>query len=583
MDDSVQAPKRVLIVAENRVGHGVGHLVRCARLAYELNGTIDWLLPRIGSRDHLPRCQLVGPVLSEELPVRWIDTPQGPYDLVVIDRRSATLTDLYGYHVVGISVGIDLAGEARRYVHYLIDTLQSPYGFSTPNIADAGLLPLPDAVRSQWPDTIESVLVSFGGSAALSKTLSYARRIKNRLPQCMVTATVSEDQIIALCGRSVAQWEEDGVRYVRHKREFMEELHRFDVVVTHYGLTAYEAVWAKVPVVLVNPTPYHTSLAIKAGFVVARSAGEVCRNVRYPLTMIARSRAVRPVKKGNLAHYIDALRIPSEPASPIDYRRWSPAVQRYPERTFFQHPDTNLVFMTPFRPIGISYNRDYFFREYEQQYGKTYLDDFPHIRAMGRDRIRWIRAVKRRRGGLGTVLDIGCAYGPFLQAVKDDGGVPVGIDIASDAIAYVRSTLGIEAVRGDFLDPTVSLPDAPYEVVTMWYVIEHFARLDRVLERVAELLTEGGIFAFSTPCMSGISARRDERRFLRESPQDHYTVFSRTSVAHVLASHGLYVKAIRSTGHHPERILPALNRLNGPFRHLVYAILLTASRLLRHR
>ena len=47
-----------------------------------------------------------------------------------------------------------------------------------------------------------------------------------------------------------------------------------------------------------------------------------------------------------------------------------------------------------------------------------------------------------------SVLDVGCAYGPFLAAAKARGQEPFGLDAAEEAAAYVRRELGIPARGG---------------------------------------------------------------------------------------------------------------------------------------
>jgi SAM-dependent methyltransferase len=104
----------------------------------------------------------------------------------------------------------------------------------------------------------------------------------------------------------------------------------------------------------------------------------------------------------------------------------------------------------------------------------------------------------------------------------------------------------------------------------MWFVIEHFARLDEVLRRVAYLLKPGGIFCFSTPNERGVSGRSAFRNFLRRSPRDHHTIWSPGSAEKVLRRYGFRIEKMRSTGHHPERVpfVPA----GGPIFHIAMGL-----------
>ena len=48
-----------------------------------------------------------------------------------------------------------------------------------------------------------------------------------------------------------------------------------------------------------------------------------------------------------------------------------------------------------------------------------------------------------------TLLDIGCAYGPFLVEAATRGLFPFGVDMAEDAVRYIRESLAIPAWSGD--------------------------------------------------------------------------------------------------------------------------------------
>jgi 2-polyprenyl-3-methyl-5-hydroxy-6-metoxy-1,4-benzoquinol methylase len=206
-------------------------------------------------------------------------------------------------------------------------------------------------------------------------------------------------------------------------------------------------------------------------------------------------------------------------------------------------------------PPPIQYGEDYFFAQYKEQYGKTYLEDFPLLKEMGKRRIRQIRHLL----GIGTerprLLDIGCAYGPFLAAASEGGFSPFGIDPAEEAIRYVNEKLHISAFRGFF--PSFGCLElrgaGSFDVVTLWYVIEHFENCRQVLEEARRILRAGGVLAFSTPSASGISWRKSVQKFMEKSPDDHFTLWNPRTCRKILAQYGFEVKKIVITGHHPER------------------------------
>ena len=200
-------------------------------------------------------------------------------------------------------------------------------------------------------------------------------------------------------------------------------------------------------------------------------------------------------------------------------------------------------------PPAFDYGEEYFFQEYERQYGKTYLDDMTHLRELARERIR---CIERMTSGNQRVLDVGCAYGAFLAEARGREWQVMGTDISPEACDYVRKELDFPARCGDFAEMD-DLERNAFSVVSMWYVIEHFKDLRPVLSRVNSVLSEGGLFCFSTPNARGISRRKDARAFFSGSPADHYTLWSEKNMRKALGLHGFEVLRVRVTGHHPER------------------------------
>ena len=225
------ARKRLLIVAEHRRGQGSGHVRRCARLVREMTHdthvSVDWLLPVEGTSSRYGRDEVRRFVDVEELPVRWVDRPEGPYHVVILDRREATLEELQRLAPEGITVGVDLAGEARDYVDYAVDALETPDGVTRPNVADAGLLFLPDAVREEWPAEIKHVLVVFGGEGTTDEAVARAVDLARESSLAVTLATPRTASPAEPQDRAVP----DGVHILPTHGDLADHLSRYDAVV----------------------------------------------------------------------------------------------------------------------------------------------------------------------------------------------------------------------------------------------------------------------------------------------------------------------------------------------------------------
>ena len=231
------------------------------------------------------------------------------------------------------------------------------------------------------------------------------------------------------------------------------------------------------------------------------------------------------------------------------------------------------------------YGTSYFAEEYKNQYGKTYLEDFDAIKAHGKRRMREIDALvknKKHVAAKPVLLDVGCAYGPFLAAASDDGWQVFGTDISEEAVAYVQSTLLFPAAHAQFPAFNAAQEFGMYEfdAVTMWYVIEHFRELASVLAAVSKLVKVGGVFAFSTPSGEGVSAKMHAQRFYNQSPSDHYTIWEPSKTRSILKQFGFTVEKIVSTGHHPERF-PQAEKKHWKKDSFMYKLYERKSRLLK--
>lgn len=456
-----------------------------------------------------------------------IDRYRKNIDFVVLDNRES---DRYLYDKladIAPVIAIDEGGFARSYASYLIDILPN-LTITKPNHFNPGLLNLPDKQRES-PGR-KKILVTFGGQDPYFLTGRVVDSLKESFDLTTVIGPLFKTR-------------DFGVKKIDNPESLKDILHKYDLVITSFGLTAYEAISSNVPVALYNPTEYHEKLGRKAGFYLL--------NDKLKLNFRKAERSIKSVDTGykeNLTDFIYNLE-PSMEGCPVCGRKRNHVNNRFIDKTYLKCKNCSIDYMLSFKPQR-EYTNDYFESEYESQYGKTYLEDFEYIKSMGESRLNWI--LKRSPKG-SSVLDIGCAYGPFLAAAKDKGFEPYGIDVSEGGVRYINEELGFKAEVTPFpLSDTLSFPQ-PFRTVTMWYVIEHFKDLDKVLTQVNTLLEKGGVFAFSTPNISGISGRKSLYNFEKNSPDDHYSILSPKSAAKVLKQYGFKVYKINVTGHHPER------------------------------
>ncbi len=551
-----------LIVPAGGGGEGMGHLVRCLRLAAQLGPRVTFLVRHLDRAAQALLARKIAafprgsrPAVLSRIPARK------RWDLVIVDARRLAAGELAELMRHGLVVCLDEGGEARDFAPFIVDTLPGLPGRPPANLSDPSFLFLPRRVKTRPPASVKRILLSLGGED------------REHLGDVLAAAIVQEgiaspDRLTVVRGplSGPRQWP-GGVAVADGADGLSGLLRRHDVLVTHFGMAAFEALATGVPVILFNPSDYHARLGEAAGFpmigVGTPRAASLKALLADPASLYAHvrdfNRSIGTERGRKLSQVLRPLAVIGSSECPVCGHPGNRVVARFAARTYRRCAACGIIGLQSFSGKRKEYTDGYFSSEYKAQYGRTYLEDFESIREASRPRVRILRRLLAP-GAAGSVVDVGCAYGPFLAAAGDAGLPGFGLDVSPGAVAHVKSSLGLPAVCAPFESVERRRLPGKIAAVTLWYVIEHFPNTREVLARASGLLPRGGVFAFSTPNGNGISARKSLEAFLRASPGDHFTVLSPRGLGRVLAAHGLRLRRIRVTGHHPERFPGALGK-----------------------
>ena len=544
----------IIFAPSVKKGQGTGHLHRCLSAAC---GNMAFVyIPESKSLEETD--SILESYYEKGLSPQQVfkQLPDESYlPVIVSDSFSLTASQIKDFKNNKLLIGIDEASSYTDYCDYLLDIIPSYNLKRKANLFNPELIEKPCNVKSV-PQTIEepvkNVLVCLGGEDPAALSLPAVKLCAKCLPQAKITAVCSQPENFSF----------GNVSFSEPVKNLREQLFNYDLVITHYGLTAFEAVAAGCKVILLPTTALHVKLAQKYNFAFIPQGGFNQENFNRAL----HSDKILPKKTGNISDKIENTNLFStisrisfgnQLVCPVCGKKAAlpdKIISRNEKRSYRRCQSCGIVYLSFSCEEEKVYHKAYFFEDYKKQYGRTYEEDFEYIKAQGKRRLTNIKGLCNRVEEK-TILDIGCAYGPFLSAASDAGLTPFGTDISDEAISYVQKELHIPAVASAFPDiNTVREFGIPqFDIVTMWYVIEHFKNLDSVLSKVESIIKYNGIFAFSTPSGEGVSAVSDKDLFYKNSPTDHFTVWELSRCENILKKYGFKVEKIVSTGHHPER------------------------------
>jgi SAM-dependent methyltransferase len=193
---------------------------------------------------------------------------------------------------------------------------------------------------------------------------------------------------------------------------------------------------------------------------------------------------------------------------------------------------------------GHYYTGDYFSGGHEDGYA-DYRGAEPVLRREFAHTVEFIR--RHKRGG--RLLDVGCAYGFFLQEAQRHFEV-TGIEIAADAAAYARQQ-GLRVVTG-VADEATLAELGMFDVIVLLDVIEHLPSPQETLTLCARHLNPDGIIVVTTGDFASLYAKLAGAHWRLMTPPQHLWYFTRESIARLGQSLRLRLEAFG----HPWKVVP---------------------------
>lgn len=179
--------------------------------------------------------------------------------------------------------------------------------------------------------------------------------------------------------------------------------------------------------------------------------------------------------------------------------------------------------------LEVIYSNDYFFGE--EYY--NYIDDRVALEYNFNKRLKQLNSYLAGR----DLLEIGCAYGFFINLARKYCRSVVGYEINMEAIEFARKNFNLDVVNAEY-----SSADKKYDVICMWDVIEHLSSPSQTIALVSASLNPGGIVALTTGDVGSLVARVRGDKWRLVHPPSHLYYFDRITIIKLLEKHGLRLK-----------------------------------------
>jgi 2-polyprenyl-3-methyl-5-hydroxy-6-metoxy-1,4-benzoquinol methylase len=187
----------------------------------------------------------------------------------------------------------------------------------------------------------------------------------------------------------------------------------------------------------------------------------------------------------------------------------------------------------------------------------------PHRARFAAAHERLLDLLEEHQPSRGALLEVGSAFGWFLDAARARGWRVSGIEAAP-------APAGVRSAESEACTHTGTVEEAPlagpYDAIVLVQVIEHLADPRAVLEALVAALAPRGVIFIETPNLAGLSARLHIPRWEAINlGRGHWHLFDADTLARMCSRVGLEVLDVRTyhkglTLKHARQALAGVNR-----------------------
>ena len=136
----------------------------------------------------------------------------------------------------------------------------------------------------------------------------------------------------------------------------------------------------------------------------------------------------------------------------------------------------------------------------------------------------------------GTLLDVGCGTGEFLNFCKTQGWHTSGIEPDNNARIYAKETYGLTIHDEDFIK---IIPAKSFDVISLWHVLEHVYNLNDRIVDLKQIVKDSGLIIIAVPNNTSLDANYYKEYWAAYDLPRHLYHFTQQTLTQLFEKHGL--------------------------------------------
>ena len=146
-----------------------------------------------------------------------------------------------------------------------------------------------------------------------------------------------------------------------------------------------------------------------------------------------------------------------------------------------------------------------------------------------------------------NLLEMGCAYGFFLNLIKHNFKKVSGFDVSKTAVEYAKKNFKLDVFNDDLKEKKI---DNKVDITCAWDVIEHLKDPDIYLKKVNKITNLNGLIAITTGDVGSYNAKFSKKNWRLIHPPSHIHYFSKKSMTAILENNGFEIIYFKHCGYY---------------------------------